>query len=68
MHCDIIMVGVVVCGSISSVKALWETRIKKRKEEQDEEEEQRRRRAAGGGATGRSGSTHSPELIFVFTC
>ncbi|XP_023279948.1 leucine-rich repeat-containing protein 39 isoform X3 [Seriola lalandi dorsalis] len=47
------MVGVAVCSSISSVKALWESRIKRKKEEQDEEEEQRRRRAVRGGATGR---------------
>uniref|UniRef100_A0A3B4Y8W1 Leucine-rich repeat-containing protein 39 n=1 Tax=Seriola lalandi dorsalis TaxID=1841481 RepID=A0A3B4Y8W1_SERLL len=46
------MVGVAVCSSISSVKALWESRIKRKKEEQDEEEEQRRRRAVRGGATG----------------
>ncbi|XP_026179034.1 leucine-rich repeat-containing protein 39 isoform X2 [Mastacembelus armatus] len=47
------MVGVAVCGSISSIKALWETRIRRRKEEQEEEQEQRRRRKARDGATGR---------------
>ncbi|XP_071328955.1 leucine-rich repeat-containing protein 39 isoform X2 [Trachinotus anak] len=46
------MVGVAVCSSVSSIKALWETRIRRRKEEQ-EEEEQRRRRTARGEATGR---------------
>ncbi|XP_039985732.1 leucine-rich repeat-containing protein 39 isoform X2 [Xiphias gladius] len=46
------MVGVAACGSVSSIKALWETRIRRTKEEQ-EEEEQRRRRTARGGATSR---------------
>ncbi|KAM3620509.1 uncharacterized protein V6R79_024669 [Siganus canaliculatus] len=46
------MVGVVACGSVNSIKALWETRIRKVQDEQKEEEEQRKRRARGG-ATGR---------------
>jgi len=52
------MVGVVACGSVSSIKALWETRIRRRKEEDNEEQ---RRRTSRGGATGRSDSTHSHE-------
>nr|XP_020464804.1 leucine-rich repeat-containing protein 39 isoform X2 [Monopterus albus] len=47
------MVGVAVCNSVSSIKALWETRIRRKKEEQEEEQEQKRRRKIGGGATGR---------------
>ncbi|XP_067369627.1 leucine-rich repeat-containing protein 39 [Channa argus] len=35
------MVGVVVCGSVSSIKALWETRIKRKKEEVEEEQKRR---------------------------
>ncbi|KAM4549029.1 leucine-rich repeat-containing protein 39 isoform 1-T1 [Odontesthes bonariensis] len=46
------MVGVVACGSVSSIKALWETRIRRRKEEDSEEQ---RRRSSRGGATGRVG-------------
>lgn len=42
------MVGVAVCGSVSSIKALWETRIRRRKEEEEEQ-----RRTVKGGATGR---------------
>ncbi|XP_026200776.1 leucine-rich repeat-containing protein 39 [Anabas testudineus] len=42
------MVGVAACGSVSSIKALWETRIRRRKEE-----EEQRRRTLRGGATGR---------------
>ncbi|KAF6728685.1 Leucine-rich repeat-containing protein 39 [Oryzias melastigma] len=40
------MVGVVAYGSVSSIKALWETRIKKSKEEEQ-------KRTARGGAPGR---------------
>ncbi|XP_029355065.1 leucine-rich repeat-containing protein 39 [Echeneis naucrates] len=40
------MLGIAVCSSVSSIKALWETRIKKRKEEQEELE---RRTPRGGG-------------------
>ncbi|CAJ1059528.1 leucine-rich repeat-containing protein 39 isoform X1 [Xyrichtys novacula] len=43
------MVGVVACGSVSSIKALWETRIKKIKQEDEEQKS----RQARGGATGR---------------
>ncbi|XP_040897235.1 leucine-rich repeat-containing protein 39 isoform X1 [Toxotes jaculatrix] len=43
------MVGVVACSSVSSIKALWETRIRRRKEEQEDEQ----RRTTRGGATGR---------------
>ncbi|KAF1385193.1 hypothetical protein PFLUV_G00105190 [Perca fluviatilis] len=43
------MVGVVACGAVASIKALWETRIRKISRE---EEEQRKRRR-GGGASGR---------------
>lgn len=39
------MVGVAVCGSVRSIKALWETRIKRI---QEEDEEQRRRTSRGG--------------------
>ncbi|XP_014822548.1 PREDICTED: leucine-rich repeat-containing protein 39 isoform X2 [Poecilia mexicana] len=42
------MVGVAACGSVSSIKALWETRIQRRREEEEE-----RRRPSRGGATGR---------------
>ncbi|XP_074523503.1 leucine-rich repeat-containing protein 39 [Halichoeres trimaculatus] len=46
------MVGVVVaCGSVSSIKALWETRIKKISQEKEEQ----RSKTARGGATGRLG-------------
>ncbi|XP_041790907.1 leucine-rich repeat-containing protein 39 [Chelmon rostratus] len=48
------MVGVVAGGSVSSIKALWETRIRRIQEEQKEEEEQRKRMARGG-ATGSVG-------------
>lgn len=41
-----VMVGVVAYGSVSSIKALWETRIKKSKEEEQ-------KRTARGGAPGR---------------
>lgn len=43
------MVGVAACGTVTSIKALWETRI--RKVQEKEKEEQRRTK---GGATGRS--------------
>ncbi|XP_047443347.1 leucine-rich repeat-containing protein 39 [Mugil cephalus] len=43
------MVGVLALGSVSSIKALWETRIRRRKEEHEEEQ----RRTIRGGATGR---------------
>ncbi|XP_006790338.1 leucine-rich repeat-containing protein 39 [Neolamprologus brichardi] len=47
------MVGVVVaCSSVSSIKALWETRIRRRREEHEEEH---KRRTTRGGATGRLG-------------
>uniref|UniRef100_A0A1A8ES46 Leucine-rich repeat-containing protein 39 n=1 Tax=Nothobranchius korthausae TaxID=1143690 RepID=A0A1A8ES46_9TELE len=45
------MVGVVACGSVSSIKALWETRIKKGRETQENEQ----RKTARGGATDRLG-------------
>lgn len=55
------MVGVVVaCSSVSSIKALWETRIRKRREEQDEDQKRRLRR---GGATGRSAHSHSKFIL-----
>ncbi|XP_041861978.1 leucine-rich repeat-containing protein 39 isoform X1 [Melanotaenia boesemani] len=44
------MVGVVACGSVSSIKALWETRIRRGKEE-----EEQKRRTSRGGTTGRLG-------------
>lgn len=51
------MVGVVVaCSSVSSIKALWETRIRRRREEHEEEH---KRRTTRGGATGRSDHTQS---------
>lgn len=44
----IIMTGVTVCcGTVNSIKALWETRIKKSKDELKKEIEQRDRRAVG---------------------
>nr|XP_046247697.1 leucine-rich repeat-containing protein 39 isoform X1 [Scatophagus argus] len=43
------MVGVAVCGSVSSIKALWETRIRRIREE----EEEQRKRTVRGGAAGR---------------
>ncbi|XP_065812442.1 leucine-rich repeat-containing protein 39 [Labrus bergylta] len=45
------MVGLVACGSVSSIKALWETRINKIKQEKEDQ----RSRTARGGATGRLG-------------
>ncbi|KAM8888218.1 leucine-rich repeat-containing protein 39 isoform 2-T2 [Synchiropus picturatus] len=44
------MVGVVACGSVSSIKALWETRIRRVKEDQEEE---KKRRTSLGSAAGR---------------
>uniref|UniRef100_A0A8C2JA34 Leucine rich repeat containing 39 n=1 Tax=Cyprinus carpio TaxID=7962 RepID=A0A8C2JA34_CYPCA len=42
------MTGVTVCcGTVNSIKALWETRIKKSKDELKTEREQRDRRAVG---------------------
>ncbi|KAF4083127.1 hypothetical protein AMELA_G00136380 [Ameiurus melas] len=42
------MTGVTVCfGTVNSIKALWETRIKKNKEELKQEKEQRERAAVG---------------------
>ncbi|XP_074490562.1 leucine-rich repeat-containing protein 39 isoform X2 [Sebastes fasciatus] len=43
------MVGVAACGSVSSIKALWETRIKR----VQKEEEEHTRRKTRCGATGR---------------
>ncbi|XP_029987321.1 leucine-rich repeat-containing protein 39 [Sphaeramia orbicularis] len=43
------VVGVAVGGSVSSIKALWETRIQKIREE----EEEQRKRTPRGGASGR---------------
>ncbi|KAM9357542.1 leucine-rich repeat-containing protein 39 isoform 1-T1 [Symphorus nematophorus] len=43
------MVGVAAFGSVSSIKALWETRIKRIQEE----EEEQKKRTVRGGATGR---------------
>lgn len=44
----IIMTGVTVCcGTVNSIKALWETRIKKSKDELKKEREQRDGRAVG---------------------
>lgn len=63
MGCDVIMVGVAVCGSVSSIKALWETRIKK----VQEEEEEQKRRTVRGGSTGRSDSVRfSDNLATVY--
>lgn len=46
------MMGLVVaCGSVSSIKALWETRIKKISQEKEEQ----RSRTTRGGSTGRLG-------------
>lgn len=57
------MVGVVVaCSSVSSIKALWETRIRRRREEHEEEH---KRRTTRGGATGRSDHTQSLEHTFL---
>ncbi|XP_013866925.1 leucine-rich repeat-containing protein 39 [Austrofundulus limnaeus] len=42
------MVGVVTCSSVSSIKALWETRIKRREEEQEEEYKRKTARSATG--------------------
>ncbi|TWW58355.1 Leucine-rich repeat-containing protein 39 [Takifugu flavidus] len=44
------MVGVAACGTVNSIKALWETRIRK---VQEEEKEEARRRKTKGGVTGR---------------
>jgi len=42
------MTGLTVCyGTVNSVKALWENRIKKSKDELKKENEQRDRRAVG---------------------
>lgn len=58
------MVGVVVaCSSVSSIKALWETRIRRRREEHEEEH---KRRTMRGGATGRSDHTQSLEHTFCW--
>lgn len=54
------MVGMTACGSVSSIKALWETRIRK---VQQEEEEQRRRTV--GGAPGRSDSMSSAHCWYL---
>lgn len=48
----VFMVGPAACGSVSSIKALWETRIKKIQEE----DKKQRRREVKGGATCRSDS------------
>lgn len=57
------MVGVVVaCSSVSSIKALWETRIRRRREEHEEEH----KRTTRGGATGRSDHTQSLEHTFCW--
>lgn len=45
------MVGVAACGTVDSIKALWETRIRKG---QEEEKEEARRRKTKGGVAGRS--------------
>lgn len=39
------MVGVAACGSVTSIKALWETRIRKIQEEGSEEDKRRKRKA-----------------------
>lgn len=42
------MTGVTVCfGTVNSIKALWETRIKKNKEDLNRAKEQRDRVAVG---------------------
>lgn len=42
------MTGVTVCfGTVNSIKALWETRIKKNKEELNRAKEQRERATVG---------------------
>lgn len=46
------MVGVAARGTVTSIKALWETRIKKIQEEEKEEE----RRKSRAGITRRSAS------------
>lgn len=48
----VVMVGTAACGSVNSIKALWETRIKKIQEE----DKKQRRREVKGGATCRSDS------------
>ena len=53
------MMGVSACVSVSSIKALWEGRIRGRKEKEH------RWRMARGGVTGRSDSTHSYEIFFI---
>lgn len=47
-------------GVVSSVKALWETRIRRLQEDEDEQ----RRKSTRGGATGRSDSASSAERSF----
>lgn len=54
------MVGVATCSSVSSIKALWETRIRRIQEEDEEQ----RKRMARGGATGRSDSASSALVTF----
>lgn len=54
------MVGVAACSSVSSIKALWETRIRRIQEEDEEQ----RKRTARGGATGRSDSASSAWVNF----
>lgn len=49
------MVGVAACGSVSAIKALWETRIR----QLQEKEEEQRRRTAKDTAIGRSDSASS---------
>lgn len=39
------MVGVAACGTVTSIKALWETRIRKIQEEEKEEESRRKSKA-----------------------
>lgn len=41
----VMMVGVAACGTVTSIKALWETRIRKVQEEGKEEEKRRKRKA-----------------------
>lgn len=51
------MVGVAACGSVSSIKALWETRIRRLQEK----EEEQRRRTAKDMAISRSDSASSTQ-------
>lgn len=53
-----IMVGVAACGTVTSIKALWETRIRKIQEEEEE-----RRRKSKAGQSRRSG--HSCFCYFL---